>query len=471
MVILLKKIKFFIIHHRISIFLKLFLKNLVNLKIIKSFFIKTQIYSIGKFKLYLNPFIFEELVLIDDPKNNDIDYIQSLRNFIDKKSEFYLFNLKSNILPLFISKTLNKKVYICNKKKNFLFKNRNIVFINRKNFVKKLNLYNKKNKILITDSKDNLHIKNSKIKYIFSKNILNYFQDDYKYLYYFDKFGKINLSRKNIIQNYFLYSKSKLLNTKNHNSISAITLLKNLDIYPFDLCYESVLPYVKELIIGIDASSFSRSYSKILNTYLKQTKFKNKIKIKFFNFLSETSTDCFVRARWIADVNNKLLNEASSKYICYVQADEIFDSSLKKDFKRIVNEDRDELIINFLHFIYNFDHIRDPKYAAYNSMGRVFKKKNFISTHDGCGFRTIFNKRPNYILSNYNIFHIGYIFNYKKKISINLNKNKGIFRSSIKNFYRNLNLVKANVNDKKDIINTISRFKYLKGYKNLKKFI
>ena len=131
---------------------------------------------------------------------------------------------------------------------------------------------------------------------------------------------------------------------------------------------------MKELILGIDSKSFNLKYKEILNKFLYQTKFKKKIKIKFFDFNTNTTNNCYVKARWIADVNNKLTNEVSSKYLCYVQADEVFEYSFKNDFKNILKKNSDELNINFLHFIYDFNHIRDPNYAAYNNMGRVYKK-------------------------------------------------------------------------------------------------
>ena len=40
------------------------------------------------------------------------------------------------------------------------------------------------------------------------------------------------------------------------------------------------MPFVKELILGIDSKSYNSRYENILNKFLKQTKFK-KIKIKF----------------------------------------------------------------------------------------------------------------------------------------------------------------------------------------------
>ncbi len=117
MLIFLKNIKFYIFNHRYYFYIKLLIKNLINLNIFKSLISKKHISSIGNFKVNLNPFIYEELLLIDNPRINDIDYIQSLRNFIDQNVNFYLYNVKSNLLPLFLSKTLYSNVHIYNLKK------------------------------------------------------------------------------------------------------------------------------------------------------------------------------------------------------------------------------------------------------------------------------------------------------------------------------------------------------------------
>ena len=453
MIIILKKIKFLIIHSRFTTFFVLFLKNLINLNIFYYFFKKKKIYSLGNFSSYLNPFIFEELLLIDDSKNHDIDYIQSFRVFLDDKTEFFLHDIKSNILPLFLKKTLKKKIFT-----NF-----------RKNFYHKKNNENDNRKILISDNINKLEAKLKDFDLIFSN--LKIENNEFKYSYKFDIFGKIHSHRANVLTKYYILSKTKLLNSINKNSITAISLLKDLDIYPFDICFESILPFVDEFILGIDKKSYNNKYKKILDTFLKQTKYKKKIKVKFFNFHTETSKDCHIRARWIADVNNKLCNYVKTKYLCYIQADEIFDYDLNKDFKEIVKKNYDELNINFLHFIYDFDHIRDPKFAAYNNLGRVYKRNFFISTHDGCGFKKINNRRSNLKFSLNNIYHIGYIYNYKKKIYKNINSRTAIFRTSKKNFFDNLNLIKISHKNKSKLVKTIDRYKYLKGYKNLKKFI
>ena len=93
MLIFLKNIRFYIFNHRYYFYTKLLVKNLINLNIFKSLISKKHIFSIGNFKVNLNPFIYEELLLIDNPRMNDIDYIQSLRNFIDQNVNFYLHNV------------------------------------------------------------------------------------------------------------------------------------------------------------------------------------------------------------------------------------------------------------------------------------------------------------------------------------------------------------------------------------------
>lgn len=451
MILILKKLKFLVIHSRFIIFILLFIKNLFNLNIIYHLFKnKKKIYSLGNFSSNLNPFIFDELRLIDESKNNDIDYIQSFRVFISDNTEFYLDNIKSNILPLFLKKTLRKKIFI-SFKKNFK--------IGKNNF----------KKILISDNINKLETNFKNFEIIFSNSKIR--KNEFKYNYKFDVYGKVHHLESNVLTKYYILSKTKLLNPIKSKNITAISLLKDLDIYPFDICFESILPLVDEFILGIDKQSFNKRYKKILDTFLKQTKFRKKIKIKFFNFNSKTSKDCFVKARWIADVNNKLCNYVKTKYLCYIQADEIFDYKLKDDFKEIMKKNYDELNINFLHFIYDFDHIRDPNLAAYNNLGRVYKKDLFTSTHDGCGFKKINNKRSDLKFSRNNIYHIGYIYNYRKKIFKNINSKSAIFRSSTNDFYNNLNLTKISAENKSKLVKTIDRYKYLNGYKKLKKFI
>ena len=61
-------------------------------------------------------------------------------------------------------------------------------------------------------------------------------------------------------------------------------MFENLDLYPFDICFESALGLLDELVIGIDKQSFNNKYQKLLNKFLNQTKFRKKIKLIFLNF-------------------------------------------------------------------------------------------------------------------------------------------------------------------------------------------
>jgi hypothetical protein len=469
-IIFLKEIKFYFIHRIEVIFFILFIKNLFNLVIFKNFFRKTPIKSLGKFEVKLNPLKYEELRVLND-KYFDIDYIQSFRYFIKENTTFFLYKVESNILKLFISNTLGCKVFCFEKKENVPKKNNNLFFLNEKDFIDKLNTSNLSNTILISDDylNNNLILLLKKIGLVFLKKELQKIVCSHFYHYIYDFYGKINTSSSKYCKfNYHIYSKSKLLSESNKKIISGVTLLKNLDIYPFDLCYENVLPLVDEFLIAIDESSFNKKYEIILNNFLNETKFRNKIKIKYFNFNSNTSSNCHVPARWVADVNNKITNYASGKFIFYVQADELFDSAISKKIHNLISRNYEEYIFNFYHFLFNFNYIRDPRYAAYNKTGRIFEKDKFVSTHDGVGFRKINNLRSNYFNTNLSVFHLGYVCNYKKKINLHLSNN--FFRTSKYDYYKHLKPIKVAHEVKSELINTVKNLKYLSGYNNIIKF-
>ena len=87
-----------------------------------------------------------------------------------------------------------------------------------------------------------------------------------------------------------------------------------------------------ELIIGIDKQTFNKRYSKLLNNFLNQTKYRKKIKIEFLNFNSSTTNNCSTRGRWIADVFNYLSSKCINENIMLCGADELFDINLKKNY-------------------------------------------------------------------------------------------------------------------------------------------
>ena len=138
-----------------------------------------------------------------------------------------------------------------------------------------------------------------------------------------------------------------------------------------------------ELIIGIDKQTFNKRYSKLLNNFLNQTKYRKKIKIKFLNFNSSTTNNCSTRGRWIADVFNYLSSKCINENIMLCGADELFDINLKKTINKNILNSYDELKLKFVHFVFNFNSIRDPKFTSYNSWHRIVKAEKYVSNHDG----------------------------------------------------------------------------------------
>ena len=68
-------------------------------------------------------------------------------------------------------------------------------------------------------------------------------------------------------------------------------------------------------------------------------------------------------------------------------ADELFDINLKKIINKNILNSYDELKLKFVHFVFNFNSIRDPKFTSYNSWHRIVKAEKYVSNHDGMGFR------------------------------------------------------------------------------------
>ena len=108
-------------------------------------------------------------------------------------------------------------------------------------------------------------------------------------------------------------------------------------------------------------------------------------------------------------------------------ADELFEINLKKNINKKILKLYDEIKFQFIHFVFNFNLIRDPKYASYNSWHRIVKREKYISNHDGMGFRKNDNLYPLKTNTDTIVFHIGYVMNYQKKIKTHMNKKTGEF--------------------------------------------
>ena len=161
-----------------------------------------------------------------------------------------------------MSNTLNCKKFVC--KENFIqnyTRNKNLNVVPENIFFKEIEK-NKKNKNNILISEFNFlfptdnYFKN--FNFIFLKNKKKNLNKRFN-LYYYDQYGKINRHNRKKYNKFYLYSKENLLPKKRKkNLISGIACLKNLDLYPFDICFESALPVLDELIIGIDKQTYNR---------------------------------------------------------------------------------------------------------------------------------------------------------------------------------------------------------------------
>ena len=468
-----KRIKYFILQTKSYIYLKNLFKIFFIKKNFKILFSEIKIGFLGNFKTKIRLNNFDETSILF----NDIDYIQGLRYFTSKSTKVYIYSSSSNLIYNFFSRTLNCKTIIC--KENFIQnykKNKNLKIVNKKIFFKKIKKTNSFNSNIFVS--ENLDINNCsnlllKFKYIFLKNKSEYLSKKLNN-YIYDFFGKINKKEINFYKKYYLYSNEKLIPSKRKKVlISGIACLKNLDLYPFDICFESALKVVDELIIGIDTDTFNSKYKKILNKFLKQTKYRNKIKLKFFSFNSSTTNFCRVRGRWIADVFNKLSNECINENVMICGADELFEINLRKKLSKNILNNYDEIKFYFYHFVYNFKFIRDPKFAAYNTWHRIVNINNYVSNRDGMGFRKSDYFYPKKILLDAIVFHIGYIINYNKKIDIHLNKRSGVFGNlySKKKYISLIRPIPIKKDLRKRLKNTIKKLNYLDSYKKIKKLI
>ena len=70
----------------------------------------------GSFEVNLDWKNLHEIQLINEI-NYDVDYLQSLRNFLKGNTVFFIYKPKSNLLLKFLNLTLGAKIVIFSKKK------------------------------------------------------------------------------------------------------------------------------------------------------------------------------------------------------------------------------------------------------------------------------------------------------------------------------------------------------------------
>jgi hypothetical protein len=440
----LKNIKYFILNNKITGYAYLLTKLFLNGKIIRNFFLETHAFNICNSKINLNIFNYEHIKILN---HNHYDHpnIQSFRNLNLNQSIFFVQS-KDNLITRFFNETLkaNLKKKILDLVKNKINKKKILILDNiNNNFTNNKKIFNLVDLIFL---KKDTNILN---KYFYKYNFIQgrIFQNKCEYPYYFKLLSKEKINIKRTIK----------------NKISGFSTIKDFNLYPFDLAYESILPYVDEFILGIDTASFNDKNKMLLKLFIKKTKFKNKIKTIFFDFNSNTTLGMKVRGRWITDANNKIINECSGDYCFYIQADEIFPYVSKKLFKRTFIGSPEEVYFNFLHFVYDLETIIDPAKSSYSKAIRIFKKNLYAASHDGFSFQKLDHYRPKIYNSENSIYHISYVYKYKEKIRRHFENKKGLHINQMsKNNFLNKYIVEKKISN---IKNELIHLKHMMSFK------
>tara|TARA_Y100000389_G_C17424948_1_gene499007 strand:+ start:305 stop:1585 length:1281 start_codon:yes stop_codon:yes gene_type:complete len=410
-----------------------------------------------KKQIKLNPFKFNNLKLINNNNLSD-ENILGMTNFISNK-KIIIFSNDILFINFFLNVVKKKITLFVSKPLNFDTKIKYNLVENKKTF----NKYIDNNTLIIDDLGLVRLLPNKKNLSIFTKkNILNKNYQTYKY----SKGRLFQKNSKNICTDYLFYSKEKILKRIVKNKISGFSSIKSLELFPFDLCYESLLPHVDEFILGIDNSQFNKKRKKILENFLKKTKYRKKIKLKFLNFNTEIFNNFKSQGRWISNINNFLLNFCSGEYCFYIQSDEFLeDINLRKKLNQFIKEKYDQIYFSFVHYIFTLKTIRDPRKASYINAIRYFKNQNSYSSYDGYNFSKNENILfPKIKFSKIKVLHLSYIFNVSNKIKSNFSKKEGLFYnlSTKRRWLQNIFAIKGI-----DLTEKINDYKYLHNSKKI----
>ncbi len=438
------------------IFSKYFIKSFINNSLQTNYKKGTLCTEMGLDRIKLNPFNINQIKIIQNPSIIDQD-IFGIINYTSKKN---LIICSNNILLInFIHFVLKKKFQLFSTKKLELGHKLDYILITDKNIVKN---YLKDNYFIIDDLKifDNLPSDKS-ITLLTRKNIINKNFNTYKYI----KGRLFNLSSNNIC-NYYLITKENFLENIKINKISGFSSIKSFELFPFDLCYESILPHVDEFILGVDIAALNKKREKLLDNFLNQTKYRDKIKLVYLDFKTDLYKKIKSQGRWIANINNYLLNYCSGEYCYYIQADEFNNhKNLRKKLDDAIKINTHEINFNFFHYIFNLQTIRDPKYASYQKAIRFFKNENYLSIYDGYNFRPIryslFKKKTD---KGFSIFHLSYILASDIKLKSNFSKKDGLFHNltTKEKWLKSIFPIKA-----KDITADVNEYSYLSSVVNI----
>lgn len=405
--------------------------------------------------------IIIKLNLLDDRErdgifSNNFDFgeIQALKNLLDEKSYVILFKPESSIIPVFIGKNIGCSIALVSSSariKKDLVRN-NIEKVTFLNSLFDIESNSFSYKILIIHEKylnATMQLPKTDAVLLILKEYENQLNVQLEFTYNYKWIaGRALLYNQDVKSKFFLFSNKRfgMINIHKNNyekKISGFSLIRNADIYPFDLCYESILEIVDEFILGIDKNipdnhgDGENSRQRLIERFLDNTNYRNKIKIiDDYDFGVRFCEKINPRARWIADVNNLLLSNCSFGNCIYIMADEMYHEDSYEEILHFANQTKYTAMWHyFLHFVTDLVHIRRPRTVAYTNAIRVLKKDKYTSFHDGYSFSSIYERPPYHTVTKkpletidakYPIYHLGYVMDFRKKIKIHAEK-EGIF--------------------------------------------
>jgi len=403
----------------------------------------TRLSVLGNINVKLNDDIHYEKKLILNP-DDDCGWIQNSKLLLNQDDIIIIDSPRSSLIAQYYLKVSKVRIVVVGSISSEIRieldrLDGNIVFIQDVNGVNKnINI-----KMIFTDRIEKYSRLNS--DYILSTEIFkNHSSNPYAYSLLKGRtfMGLLEYKEKQKIDMY-LYSKGNLgipyiiCPKKEDQKISSFSLLRSPDIYPFDLCYSSVLEIADEFTLAIDTILQKNTEKKhkereiYIESFMDSVdpKYKNKIKLKKFDFKARSCVDLSIPARWITDVNNHLLDRCKYSNIMYVMADEMYHEDSIAEIKDFAYQDKYESMWHyFLHFVQDLNHIRNPETVAYTHAVRVFKRDKFACIHDGYSFVHLKGIKylPRQIEAKNPVYHFGYIMDFRKKVESHISEG-GIF--------------------------------------------
>lgn len=425
------------IGRKVRIFLQIVSRILNGFYFIETYnalFKGTQINGFGEIKIALNVSVPYERKLIYD-KGEELNWVHGMKLFVNEGQKIYFINPPSAFMPVFFAKMIKNNVFIKTKSENkfkFDLERNNVANVE---FISE-NEYLDADLVFIFGDNDYVGLSNgivfnvtqrTSLKVENNKNMQKnvdgrFFPLDYQNQY--DQFVSYFIIKPNDYQ-------EKKINLSVPKKISGATYLRSPEIYPFDLCYQSVLNVVDEFIFGLDDILQTHNEVEILKRNQIIEKFmddltpQDRAKIRFskFDFKARFNKNLNIPAKWLVDVSNSLLDKCSYETVCFVQADEMYHEN---NYEQILEFSRQDDVLalkhEFLHFVFDLKQIRNPETVAYTHAIRVFKKDCYSCTGDGYSFISLRGRNDllREYVSKYPIYHLGYVIDFRKKMEAHL---------------------------------------------------